>query len=143
MKALLSEHCSLREIGRQLNRSHTTISREIKNNSSEQRRRYTPRLAHERCHTMRVQRGKRPRLKNQVIRDYVEEKLKLKWSPEQIAGRLPKDHRGCTISHEAIYQYIYSRVQREGYGVKVYGEDLRPYLRRSHKRRKRKYAPHT
>lgn len=141
IKEMLQDGYSLRAIGTHLGRSHTSISRELAKYRSPIKNRYTPRLAQEQQEQMRLQRGGRPRLKNQFIRDYVEEKLRLKWSPEQIAGRLKKDH-GHPISHEAIYQYIYSRCQREGRGVKVYGEDLRPYLRRSHKRRKRKYVPH-
>lgn len=138
---MLQDGYSLRAIGEHLGRSHTSISRELKKHCTPAMKRYTPRLAQEKTQQMRQQRGRRSRLKNQFIRDYVEEKIKLKWSPEQIAGRLKRDHRQA-ISHEAIYQYIYSRVQREGYGVKVEGEDLRPYLRRSHKRRRRKYIPH-
>jgi IS30 family transposase len=49
----------------------------------------------------------RERLKNENIRQYVEDALSLQWSPEQIAGRLPASIKGQTISHEAIYQYIY------------------------------------
>ena len=52
------------------------------------------------------------------------------WSPEQISGRLPLDHPGLTISHEAIYQFIYDSKIREQI-------DLVSYLTRSHKRRKR------
>lgn len=43
---------------------------------------------------------------NPKLRTYIESKLKLKWSPEQIAGRLKKD--GIThVVHETIYTYIY------------------------------------
>ncbi len=138
---MLREGYSQRAIAKQLNRSHTSISRELAKNGTAIRKHYLPRLAQERTEDMRKERGGRPRLKNQIIRNYVEEKLHLRWSPEQIAGRLAKDHPRQSVSHEAIYLYIYSRVQREGYGTKVQGEDLRPYLRRSHKRRQRKYLP--
>jgi IS30 family transposase len=46
-------------------------------------------------------------LKNEKIQRYVRQKLKLNWSPEIIAGRLKKN--GQSISHEAIYQFIYHR----------------------------------
>lgn len=43
---------------------------------------------------------------NPKLRTYIESKLKLKWSPEQVAGRLKKD--GIThVVHETIYTYIY------------------------------------
>ncbi len=143
IQALLQQGHSRRAIGRRLGRSHSSIVRELTKNRTVVSRRYTPRLAQERTALMRQARGQRARLKKKLIRTYVEEKLRLKWSPEQIAGRLPRDHPGHHISHEAIYQYIYSRVEREGWGVRVHGEDLRPYLRRSHKRRRRKYVPFT
>ncbi|OWK26685.1 MAG: hypothetical protein US76_02580 [Parcubacteria group bacterium GW2011_GWA2_38_13b] len=74
-----------------------------------------------------------------MICNYVVEKLKLGWSPEQIAIRLPIDHCGQTISYEAIYKYIYGQVYRGGNGtVKKGCEDLRKYLPRRHVRRQKK-----
>lgn len=134
----LWEKKSLREIAEELGRSPSTIAREIKKNVPPlHQRRYTPRLANARAVWQRTTRHKRPRLKAELIRQYVAEKLQLYWSPEQIAGRLPLDHPGYSISHEAIYLYIYSQYYREGYGA-CKGRDLRIYLRRKHKRRKRK-----
>lgn len=64
--------------------------------------------------------------------------LKKRWSPEQIAGRIKEDLNE-TISHEAIYQYIYTQIHRDGWGYLKSGkEDLRIYLRRKRKRRQRK-----
>jgi IS30 family transposase len=66
-------------------------------------------------------------------------KLKSGYSPEQIAGTLPLAHSGEHISHEAIYQYIYAAVHRNGWGLLRRGEeDLRKYLKRRHKRRVKK-----
>jgi transposase, IS30 family len=63
----------------------------------------------------RSSRGRQQRLKNARIRRYVTARLKRRWSPEQIAGRLPTDI-GETISPEAIYQFIYAQIHREGSG---------------------------
>ena len=41
-----------------------------------------------------------------MIKKYVIQKLRLRWSPEQIAGRLLFDCPGLSISQEVIYQYI-------------------------------------
>lgn len=141
IKDLLRDGCSLREIGRRLGRPHTTISRELKAHGSAITHIYTPHLAQARTEEMRYGRGQRPRLKNQFIREYVESKLRLLWSPEQISGRLSKDHPSHSISTETIYLYIYSRCERDGYGMHVKGEDLRTYLRRKHRRRNRKKVP--
>lgn len=93
-------------------------------------------------HTQALERrfGKKPtRLKNDLIRSYVKEKMKLGWSPEQISIRLPIDHYGNEISHEAIYQFVYAQVRRGGNGkVKDGCEDLRSYLPRRNSRRQTK-----
>jgi len=125
----------IREMARRLGRSPSTISREIKRNTPEHRRVYMSHLAQSRYEERKRIVRERPRLKNQKIVDYVEKQLKDDWSPEQIAGRWNKTHKKNTISHEAIYQYIYSKTKPGADG------DLRIYLRRKHKRRNRKNVP--
>lgn len=122
---------SVRSIAKRLGRPHSTISKEIRRNLPLERRVYTPRLANERALEKRKSRGREERLKTPELREYVVEHLKLGWSPEQISNTAP-----ASISHEAIYQYVYAQVHRKGYGyVKPGKEDLRPYLARRHKRR--------
>lgn len=118
-----------------LNRSPSSVSRELKRNFPPERQVYASRLAHERALEKRKSRGRHDRLKNKTVRQYVTAHLKEGWSPEQISGRLKLDLKQ-TISHEAIYQYIYAQVYRGGYGALKPGqEDLRIYLRRKRKRR--------
>lgn len=126
---------SMRSIAKRLGRSHSSIVREINKNLPPLNRQYTPRLANERAILNRTKRGREDRLKNDEIRGYVVEHLKLGWSPEQVAGRMKKDGIG-SISHEAVYQFVYAQIHRGGNGgVKPGKEDLRPYLRRKQKRR--------
>lgn len=100
---------SQKEIAERLKISPSTISRELKRNAPPLRTGYyLPHKAHERYKERFSTSHQRPSLKNDMIRSYVEENLKGKWSPEQISGRLRIDHPGQRISHEAIYQYIYS-----------------------------------
>ena len=128
----LWERKSIRTIAQKINRPVSTVSREIVRNG---RHRYNARIAHQRAVENRKNRGRKDRLKNQEVRDYVVLRLKKKWSPEQIAGRIQPDI-SQTISHEAIYQYIYEQIYRQGYGyLKPGREDLRIYLRRKRKRR--------
>ena len=128
---------SVRSIAKRLERSHSSIAREINKNIPWNQRRYTPRLAQERALESRKRRGREDRLKNERVRSYVVEHLKLGWSPEQIAGTI--NTTGETISHEAIYQYVYAQVHRGGNGwVRPGKEDLRPYLARRHKKRAKK-----
>ncbi len=126
---------SIRQIAKGLNRAPSSIAREInKNRDSINRRMYIPRIAHEKAITKRSCRGRELRLKNESLRQYVVKHLKLGWSPEQIASKSPEK-----ISHEAIYQYIYGQVHRNGYGyVRPGCEDLRQYLARRKKRRAKK-----
>lgn len=129
------ERRSVRAIARTLGRSVSSVSRELKKNFPSEREVYTPRLAQERALEKRKSRGRHERLKNDRIRTYVIAHLKRRWSPEQIAGTI-RDALGERISHEAIYQYIYAQIHRDGWGELRPGhEDLRPYLRRQRKRR--------
>ena len=85
----------------------------------------------------RSSRGRTERLKSDVIRSYVIEKIRERWSPEQVAGRLKKD-TGLSISHEAIYQFIYAQIPNNGrFPAKPENLDLRPYLRRKRPFRRR------
>jgi len=130
---------SLRTIAKELGRHYSTLSREINRNLPPERFLYTPRLSHERALEKRKNRGRTDRLKNNNIRSYVINHLKLRWSPEQIANRITRDIPGAGISHEAIYQHVYHQIHRDGYGyLKPRCEDLRPYLRRKKKRRTHK-----
>lgn len=122
---------STRQVARVLNRTPSTISRELRRNSSDVYGYYLDHLAQERADKRRSKASRRMRLRKKQVRDYVECKLKQDWSPEQIAGRIRIDHPGLSISHETIYQYVYhlSTPNRA---------ELISCLRRSHRRRKRK-----
>ncbi len=104
IQELLWEKKSIRSIAKELGRSPSSISRELKRNTTSIRERYTSRQAQERALKKRKSRGRTEKLKNNDIRQYVIEKLQLRWSPEQIAGRLSIDMPHYSISHEAIYQ---------------------------------------
>jgi len=99
---------SIRAIAKELGRHHATIIREITRNGTPiEDDYYLPSQANEKARTRKQEAGKRKRLKSETIRLYVEAKLNVGWSPEQIAGRISMDIPATTISHEAIYQYIY------------------------------------
>jgi IS30 family transposase len=105
---LKSKGKSLREIAMVLKRSPSTLSRELKRNAPPVYTEYY--LAHkaqERANKRKHESHRRQRLKNDSIRRYVEKRLRLGWSPELIAGRLAIEHPEFSISHEAIYQWVY------------------------------------
>jgi transposase, IS30 family len=128
---LKNEGIGLSEIARQLRRDKGTISRELKRNGAPLYNSYTPCRAQHRSDERRRAASRRERLRDQTVRQYVHEKLLAGWAPEQISGRLPLEHRGLSISAEAIYQYIYDTKPEDR-------EDLIACLRRSHKKRKQR-----
>jgi len=124
---------SVRYMAGMLSRSPSSISRELTRNFGKERKVYAPRMANERALLKRKERGRKDRLKTEKIREYVIKHLKERWSPEQISGRLKIDLKQ-TISHEAIYQFIYAQVCRQGWGnIRENCEDLRSCLRRRRK----------
>lgn len=123
---------SIRSIAKKLGRSHSSVIRELKRVVPVNTFRYNSRRANERALKKRKSRGRTLRLKNRMIRSYVIEHLKMRWSPEQIAGRMKRDRTG-SISPEAIYQFVYAQI-KNGY-LKKGCEDLRSYLRHKRKRR--------
>lgn len=140
IQELLWQNASIRSIATGLGRSPATIAREIRRNLPSQQKQYTPRLAHARALKKRKIRGLGKLAESYRLRLYVNSQLKAGWSPEQIAAKA-LEQVGISISHEAIYQYVYSQIHRNGYGeVKKGLEDLRPYLARRRKRRMNKGA---
>jgi len=138
IQKMLWQKQSIRAIAKKLRRNSSSVLREIEKNKSPDRNVYMPRLAHEKAIKNRSKRGRKKCLKNNRIRNYVVKHLKLGWSPKQIAGTI-ENSIGESISYEAIYQYIYAQIHREGYGyLKPNCEDLRPCLARHKKRRSKK-----
>jgi IS30 family transposase len=103
---------SVTDIAESIRRNKSTVSRELKRNRSPIYNVYLANKAHERAVKRKHESVQRQRIRNPLIGGYIMKKLKLKWSPETIAGRLPDDHPGLHISHEAIYQFIYSMIDQ-------------------------------
>jgi IS30 family transposase len=123
----------VRAIARELNRSPSTISRELRRNGDivDRNQDYLSQAhaAHTASHERRVEASNtKIRLKCVEIQEFVEYWLKRKLSPELIAGRLTVLHPELSISDEAIYQWILHE-----------REDLKDYLlvAGSNRRRKR------
>ena len=97
----------MRAIGKAMNRSHSTISREMKRKMRTGE--YDASKADQKAKNKR-RRSKYQGMKvceNSEIEQYVREKMLLKWSPERIAGVLYAE-RGIRIGKDAIYRYLYS-----------------------------------
>ena len=124
---------SNKRIAKILDRSVSTIGREIKRNSF-QGKFYEPLNAQSKTEARKKKawEAKQP-LKSPKIYTYVLKSLRNGWSPEQIAGRLKSNHpqdKSLWICHETIYQFIYHSKNKDKY--------LWEYLRRKQKRRRKK-----
>lgn len=108
----LNQGYSIREIGKNINRDHSVVSREIKRNKGPDNT-YQPSLAHMKAKQRKHEANSANPLKHPRILKYTKAKLQQGWSPEQIAGRIKLDLAPYSISHEAIYQYIYRQENQE------------------------------
>ncbi|HLC43623.1 MAG TPA: IS30 family transposase [Patescibacteria group bacterium] len=97
------------DIARQLGKNPSTICRELKRNPSSNLSGYNVRMAQENTDRRRLSANQHFRkIENNVwLQKHIKKKLKLDWSPEQIAGRLKREKRKAIICHESIYQYVY------------------------------------
>jgi len=119
-------------IARRLGRHRATVGRELRRNrdgfggyhyDSAQR------LAADR----RVQACRRYKLDHSPLGRFVREGLRQRWSPQQIAGRLAREHRcdpALRVTHETIYRWVYRRHEL--------GERWHEQLRRRRKRRRKR-----
>jgi IS30 family transposase len=122
---------SLRAIARRLGRSPSTISREVATNGG--RRRYRACTA-DKAAVRRAGRPKPSKLTSCArLRNVVEGKLELRWSPQQISGWLVDefpDEPEMRVSHETIYVSLF--VQSRG----ALRKELTRYLRSGHATRR-------
>ena len=99
---------SCRGIARRLRRAPSTVSREIARNGG--RSQYRARRASAAARR-RARRPKVPKLAQRCrLRRLVEDKLALRWSPQQIARWLPSAHPDAPewrVSHETIYLSLF------------------------------------
>jgi len=126
--ALLKEGLSLSAIANNIGKDKSTISRELQRNTGQKG--YRPKQANTLAEARVRSKIKSTYLQNLQIK-YIEEKIALKWSPEQISGRMRIDGLS-PVSHETIYRYILSDKRNGG---KLY-----LHLRHKHKRYKKRYG---
>ncbi|MCL2550296.1 MAG: IS30 family transposase [Methanimicrococcus sp.] len=115
------------EIAAAVGCSQSTVSRELRRNQPPKNKvKYNSEQAHNRSDERKRNSAKKERLKNHVIREYVHDKIKIGWSPEQIVGRIRLEH-SLKTNHESIYQYIYNEKT-----------DMIQYLPKRHRKRKKR-----
>jgi len=127
----LSHNQSYVQIGLALNRSKSSICREVKPWGKEKYNAAKADSYSWKASSMR-KKGHKKIIKNKVLLDYIHEKLELRWSPEQISHALKRDYataENMQVSYETIYRYVYLHCKKE------LREELTRQLRRKKKTR--------
>jgi IS30 family transposase len=116
------------KIAQQLGVSPATISRELRRHALWDRyeAHFAQRLA---VKKKKAKSGKRKFTAS--MQQFVEQKLRLKWSPEQIVGRCELENKPI-VSVERIYQHVWADKEQGG--------DLYKCLRHGHKKYRKRYG---
>ncbi len=137
IEKMLKEHISRRSIAKILWFWKSTICDEI-NKFSSQTQWYICELAHNQHLKKQLNKGNILKIEtNKPLKEYIIEKLKEDWSPEEISGRIQLFHSDPDfdsyikyVCHETIYNFIYSEKSKK----------LRlPALLRRHKKKRTKW----
>lgn len=121
---LVKKNKSQAEIAKEIGVHRSTISRELKRNSTS-RKKYIAKVSHRSANDRKLDIGCFNRKINGALRECIVEKTTEGWSPEQISQRLKLEKR-WKISHESIYKFIH-----------FLSPDLKRYLRRKGRRRRK------
>lgn len=109
LSALLRAKVKKKDIAIQLQKDRTTISRECSQNSKPDgtyHAGYAQRLVDYR--RVIAKQSSRKIENSLFLQQYIIKKLKKKWSPDEIAGRMKKNKKLVPVSHETIYIWIYT-----------------------------------
>ena len=106
---LRTEGHSVRQIAAGLDRSPSTVARELRRNGSKTQG-YRPSYAQQQTRARRWQGSRLDR--DPLLREQVLARLHQGWSPQQVAGRFALESGRTVISHETIYRFIYAQLAR-------------------------------
>jgi len=109
---------SVRQIAAALDRAPSSVARELKRNGGTTVG-YKPLYADDRAHARRWRGSKL--LRDPDLQALVLDHLAHGWSPQQVAGRLAREHGKPVISHETIYRFIAAQIARtKDYAWRLY-----------------------
>jgi IS30 family transposase len=97
-----------------MHRNVSTISREIRNNSNAFTHEYTRKTAKQKSYVRKkyCKYQKSKILEDMKLRQFIEDHLRLDWSPEEVAGRIAKEFSlgrlDTKCSKNTIYRYLHS-----------------------------------
>lgn len=125
---LLKKDYTIQSIASRLDRSPSTISREIRRNKGKRGYRY--KQAHGKARKRLETAHKAVKITPETY-DLIETYLSMEWSPEQISNYLYLEF-AISVSTESIYQFVLSD--------KAAGGELYKHLRQSPKKRRKRYG---
>jgi len=131
----IASDSSIREIARRMNRAASTVSREVIRHGG--RPAYRAHDADRQAWASALRPKRCLLATKRKLRDIVESKLILDWSPEQISGWLKTqypDDPSMRVSHETIYRSLF--IQARG----VLKKELMDYLRSKRRMRRSRHA---
>ncbi len=103
---LLRQEKGIREIARKLGRTPSSVSREISRNRKKDGT-YSADTAYRKYCKRRENCGRKPKVStNPELKQYIEERLQLYWSPEVIAGKMRLGNEPFSVSYNTIYRAI-------------------------------------
>jgi IS30 family transposase len=115
IETLLNENKSKAYIAKTLNRSRSTITREVNKWVQSDKDKYSADLAHWNAKDDYLNKRNLDKISTyKQLQFYVYKGLLSNWTPEQIAGRIKEKYPNdpiMSISHESIYRYIYTHPQ--------------------------------
>ena len=128
------------EIADRLGRAPSTIYRELKRNTYEDKE--LPELNGYYCMTAQAKYEQRRAIHRKMIvhpelKAAIEDRLRAGWSPEQIAGRMRLERHPIRVSHETIYRFAYSKDGRDEQFYRHLPEHRRRRRPRGHRRHSR------
>lgn len=128
ISTLIKEGYNQKDIANKIGVHPSTICREFKRFRETNKQYYHPETLQIEAKVKHIKKPKRSAMDKECEK-YIRNKLKKDWSPEQIVGRMKLDTNN-TISHETIYQFIYTN---KANGGKLY-KHLRHKNKKYHKR---------
>ena len=115
IETLLNENKTKAYISKRLNRSRSTISREVNQWTQNDKGNYDAHLSHWCAKDDYLNKRNLDKISTySLLKFFVYKGLLSNWTPEQISGRIKELYPNnpiMSISHEAIYRHIYTRPQ--------------------------------
>jgi IS30 family transposase len=135
ISTLIKEGLNQKEIANKIGVHPSTICREFKRFKLSNKKNYHPETLQVEAKIKHIQKPKRFAM-TKVIEKYIRKKLKEDWSPEQLIGRMKLDINK-TISHETIYQFIYTNKANGGLLYKHLRHKNKKYHKRNNEYQRR------